>query len=119
MACGRAARCTVPLAAWIVTGNGAAAPAGLAATRGTTDPTKAMRETAAANGARRNMLVMRDHPPSLYGGRSAPDPTPDGGIERTALPPRTGVVDSGQAAGLAPVTGSLTIAGQRRILTGL
>ena len=56
----------------------------------------------------------------MSGGRSAPAPTPDGGTERTALPPRTGYVGARQAAGLAPGgSGSLTIAGQRRNSTGL
>jgi hypothetical protein len=51
------------------------------------------------------------------GGRSAPAATPDSGVQRTALPPRTGFAGTGQASGLVPREG-ITVAGQRRDLTG-
>ena len=58
------------------------------------------------------------HPPSVYGGRSAPAPTPDG--HRTNRPSSEGLVALTQVRRLgSPPCGSLTIAGQRRIPTGL
>src|ERR1019366_639057 len=58
-----------------------------------------------------------NHPPSVHGGRSASAATP---TRHRSDPPflRGQVADAGQASGLVPSERGITVAGQRRDLTG-
>src|SRR5262249_35144781 len=101
---------TLPLAAYTVTGNcvAAALDVGVAGAEPGAGPPElahaatdsaAIEATAPAR-ARRvllSMLILHRH----RGGRSAPAATP-GGVERTALPPRTGFAAQGRRPGSPP-----------------
>src|SRR5215468_1848662 len=101
---------TLPFAACTVTGNGVATPldvgvAGVEPGAGEPELLHAAADSAATDAtrpvrARRvllSMLILHRH----RGGRSAPAATP-GGVERTALPPRTGFAAQGRRPGSPP-----------------
>src|SRR6202140_1228438 len=95
MAVGRVATCTGPLEAWMVSGELVSDEDDEAAVEDDPHPrARTSGITARVPSSVRCDCFDIDHPPSVRGGRSAPAATPGGGIERTALPPRTGCVDA-------------------------
>src|ERR1017187_262644 len=112
--------CTAPLTALAVTGNaaGLAGPPAACARAGPA-PCRARdsHDSSGRKGRQATGKNSHNHPPSVHGGRSASAATP---TRHRSDPPflRGQVADAGQASGLVPSERGITVAGQRRDLTG-